>query len=178
MNKIEDYIAFIVPDSWRGKLRRILDIYGLRKYQDGIIEAIKYRFPMKKHYIRNENTIDIGLSKLGGNPDVPVDFEWPYWNNRPLSFLMQVNLEDLKNFEENPFPTHNRLLYFFYDPLQEDWGAEFAKNEGAWRVIYNNDDISNLIRLRNPSKKNEYTYPTCTVNFYQDIHLSTFFLYL
>ena len=176
LKKIEDYIVYDVPDSWRGKLRRIIDIYGLRKYQDRIIGAIKYRFPMKKQYIANEKPLEIGLSKLGGNPDVPVDFEWPYWNNRPLSFLMQVNLEDLKNFEENPFPTQSGLLYFFYDPLQDDWGAEFAKNEGAWRVIYNNDDISTLIRLRSPSKKKEFTYPTCTVSLYQDIHLPCFLL--
>ena len=69
LKKIDDYIAHNVPDSWRGKLRRIMDIYGLRKYQNRIIEVINYRFPMKKHYIRDENTIDIGLSKLGGNPD-------------------------------------------------------------------------------------------------------------
>lgn len=176
LKKIEEYIVPIVPLSWRDKLRRILDIYGLRKYQDRILGVIKYRFPIKKYHVRDENTINIGLSKLGGNPDVPVDFEWPYWNNRPLSFLMQVNLEDLKNFEVNPFPKQKGLVYFFYDPLQEDWGIKFAKNEGAWRVIYSNDDKSNLFRVRNPSKNKEFTYPTCIVTFYQDIHLPCFFL--
>jgi len=170
LEKIDYYIELTIPQSWKGKLRRVLDIYGLSKYRDKIFDAIKYRFPMIKHYVKDENNIDVGLSKLGGNPDVPEDFEWPFWDNRPLSFLLQVNLDDFIKFEKNPFTAKNGMLYFFYDPLQEDWGADFGKNEGAWRVIYIKEDKSNFIRLSNPSKIREYTFPTCLVTFYQDIH--------
>ncbi len=170
LEKIDYYIELTIPQSWKGKLRRILDIYGLSKYRDKIFDAIRYRFPMIKHYVKDDNNIDVGLSKLGGNPDVPEDFEWPFWDNRPLSFLLQVNLEDFIKFEKNPFTAESGMLYFFYDPLQEDWGAEFGKNEGAWRVIYIKEDKSNLIRLSNPSKIREYTFPTCLVSFYQVIH--------
>ncbi len=176
LQKIDYYIELTIPQSWKVKLRRILDIYGLSNHQDKIFDAIRYRFPMIKHYVKDDNSIDVGLSKLGGNPDVPENFEWPYWNKRPLSFLMQFNLKDLRNFKENPFPTQSGLLYFFYDPLQDDWGAEFAKNEGAWRVLYYNDDKSELVRIKNPSEKREYTYPTCLVTFYKDIHLPCFLL--
>ncbi len=172
LEKIDYYIEPINPLSWEDKLRRIIDIYGLSKYRDKILEAIGYRFPMIKHYVKEDKNIDTGLSKLGGYPDLPKDFEWPYWNNRPLSFLLQVNLEDFINFDKNPFTAESGMIYFFYDPLHEDWGwgAGQGKNQGAWRVIYIKEDKSNLIRLMNPSKIREYTFPTCLVSFYQDIH--------
>ncbi len=34
--------------------------------------------------------IPLGASKFGGAPDVPADFEWPMWNEKPLGFLARV----------------------------------------------------------------------------------------
>ncbi len=39
--------------------------------------------------------IPIGASKFGGAPDVLADFEWPMWNEKPLGFLAQINLEEV-----------------------------------------------------------------------------------
>ena len=66
-------------------------------------------------YRKSEGLIDLGETKIGGNPDVPNDFEWPYWNDRPLSFLMQLNLKDIAGLSGNLFPQKKGILYFFYD---------------------------------------------------------------
>ena len=59
-----------------------------------------------------------GLTKFGGKPDVPEDFEWAYYNGRPLAFLMQL---DLSEMPPAPHPHHllwlpnTGVLSFFYE---------------------------------------------------------------
>ncbi len=169
--KITKYKTSGNEKNWKEKFRAILKKNKLSSYEDEIMSAVKWRLLIDKLYVGKESPRNIGFSKLGGNPDVPPEFEWPYWKNRPLSFLMQLNLEDLKDFECSKFHSHTGFLYFFYDPLQEDWGIEYPKNKGAWRVIYYAVDKSVLLKTHNPSSNKNYTFPTCYISFYPDIHL-------
>ena len=169
--KIAKYKTSGNEKTWKLKYRAILEKKELRNYADDIIRAIKYRIIIDKYHIGEEYHRNIGLSKLGGNPDVPSEFEWPYWKERPLSFLMQLNLKDLNDFEYSQFCLHKGFLYFFYDPLQEDWGIDYPKNKEAWRVMYYDVKKSALIKTQNPSQNKKYTYPTCYLYFYPDIHL-------
>lgn len=43
--------------------------------------------------------IPVGASKLGGHPDMPEHFDWPRFNDLPLSFMAQINLSSLPNIE-------------------------------------------------------------------------------
>lgn len=102
-------------NRWRERLKKFYDVelsYDVDLYEE-IIEAVKYRFSIKRHYIRDETKIDIGVSKFGGNPDVPKNFDWPYWAGRPLSFLMQLNIADMNQFREQYFSVQKGILYFF-----------------------------------------------------------------
>jgi uncharacterized protein YwqG len=36
-----------------------------------------------------------GRSRLGGSPDIPADFAWPTWFDRPLAFVAQIDLGEL-----------------------------------------------------------------------------------
>jgi len=76
--------------------------------------------------------IPLGASKFGGAPDVPADFEWPMWNEKPLGFLAQINLEEVAPFDvENQLPPSG-LLSFFYDLIDQPWGSHSDK--GSWAV--------------------------------------------
>lgn len=81
-----------------------------------------------------------GFSKLGGKPNLPPDFPWPFWHERPLSFIGQFDLAELKVSETLPeFPADGRL-YFFYPPWWKDelgqpWGDE-PGHGGSAAVIY------------------------------------------
>ena len=57
----------------------------------------------------------VGESRWGGVPDVPAAFEWPREGEFSLTFLCQINLADLLQDDENPFPAAG-LLQFFIDP--------------------------------------------------------------
>ena len=39
----------------------------------------------------------IGQTKIGGKPDLPKDSKWPTWNGKPLSFLAQIDLAEIKD---------------------------------------------------------------------------------
>ncbi len=43
----------------------------------------------------SEENLPIGKTKIGGRPDLPNHFHWPTWQDKPLSFIAQINLADL-----------------------------------------------------------------------------------
>lgn len=83
-----------------------------------------------------------GNSQLGGAPLVPPDFVWPKTNGNkhPLSFIMQIDLEELEQFESasKKLPAKGMLL-FFYDLV--DWPS--ITETSGWRVIHfeNKNDL-------------------------------------
>lgn len=80
-----------------------------------------------------KSAIPIATSKFGGDPDVPLDFQWPYAGNFAHSFIAQFELGALQNFEAaKQLPSHG-LLSFFYDCVNYPWGYDPADRHG-WRV--------------------------------------------
>lgn len=88
-----------------------------------------------------DDAIPVGASKFGGQPDVPVDFEWPLWNGAPLSFLGQINLANITQYACTAALPPTGLLSFFYDPEQSTWGFD-PKDRGSWSVrLTSNSDL-------------------------------------
>lgn len=78
--------------------------------------------------------IPIGASKFGGAPDVAADFEWPRWNDKPLGFLAQINLEEVAPFDvENALPKSGLLSFFYGMHDGYDWPYS-NEDKGGWRV--------------------------------------------
>ena len=59
----------------------------------------------------------IGTTKLGGCPDLSQSIEWPKSNygNQHLSFLGQINLKEITNYDESEVLPKVGMLYFFYN---------------------------------------------------------------
>lgn len=140
---------------------------------------------MKKNRIRlkiaGHANQGIGVTKFGGTPDVPKDFEWPYYfgtsllddveKNRPLSFLAQINCAELAKFDEDGILPNTGLLSFFYEEATAKWGYD-PEDKGSARVYYF-EDINGLVKAafpedlevdyRNPeigiTMKTELSYP-------------------
>ena len=86
----------------------------------------------------------VGKSKFGGKPHLPEGFVWPYYEgeeyggvvqNRPLSFLAQINLEEIADYDKDNELPHNGMLYFFYELCTMRWGFD-PKDKGCARVFY------------------------------------------
>ena len=91
-----------------------------------------------------EKELPVGKSKFGGAPHLPENFVWPYYEgadyegvvkNRPLSFLAQINLEEIADYDKDNELPHSGMLYFFYELCTMRWGFD-PKDKGCARVFY------------------------------------------
>ena len=131
----------------------------------------------------DESQIPIGISKIGGRPDLPSSIPWPAEPNEvPLSFLAQFNLSELpSNGIEYGFPSSG-MLYFFYSSDQSSWGDQ-KENEQSFKCIFI-EKPQDLQRLDFPPLLMEGKFHACKLAFqtafglpnreydFVDIHLS------
>jgi uncharacterized protein YwqG len=87
--------------------------HGLEKYQQDILATVK---PAIAITLAQEGQGTIGQSRIGGYPDLPASLAWPVnaTLNRPLYFILQLNLAELPSFPENSLPKTG-MLYLFLD---------------------------------------------------------------
>src|SRR5260221_2825002 len=85
-------------EDMKDNLRERLEKHGLSRVAEEIATLAEpaIRFKTSKTL---ETEIPVGASKLGGKPDLPPAVVLPIWNGTPLSFLLQINLEDLTQYE-------------------------------------------------------------------------------
>jgi hypothetical protein len=83
-----------------------------------------------------KSAINIGDSKIGGFPHLPMGFEYPQEENYYYEFVAQVNLSDLATCDIPGFPTSG-MLYFFIDD-------EFNVADVKAKVIVHNTGIDGL----------------------------------
>lgn len=98
----------------------------------------------------------ISSSRTGGVPDVPIDFVWPTepQTGRPLSFIAQINLQEVAPFDEDGLLPSEGLLYFFYSAEQEAWGYD-SQDAGMFSVQYYEGSTSHLQRMPFPENMPE-----------------------
>jgi len=113
----------------------------------------------------DEVLIEIGQSKIGGNPDLPSDINWPVqMNGKKLAFLAQLNFKEF--ISEVPNLPNKGILYFFYDEAQEFWG-DSKENSDGFRSIYieNPTNLKRRIKPENFVVLKEGMYKPCKLQF-------------
>lgn len=121
----------------------------------------------------NEDSEILNKSKIGGRPYLPKDFVWPYYQELPLSFLAQINLEEVKSLDKDNLLPNKGMLYFFYELETEEWGYEL-KNKGCAKVFYY-EDTSNFELIDFPEDMEDYyKIPEFKVNFKSNISLPSY----
>ena len=118
-----------------------------------------------------ETTLEIGVSKLGGTPDIPTGFIWPEWKGLPQSFIAQIRLGDVHPYDVDGVLPMQGMLWFFYDAQQQTFGADPA-DKGGWSVLFA-ERPTNLQRATVPVKLPIASrFQACTLSFYSEITLS------
>jgi uncharacterized protein YwqG len=125
----------------------------------------------------------VGSSKVGGKPDLPLDFNWYYFNgksyddivdNRPLSFLAQINCEEACIYDKGRLLPPKGMLYFFYELVTMTWGFD-PKDRGSARVYYYPGRVSELHRTDFPMDLfEEYRFPEIQITFSNKNELPAF----
>ncbi|WP_445364254.1 YwqG family protein [Microbulbifer sp. ANSA003] len=83
----------------------------------------------------SSDIIEQGSSKIGGHPDVPADFEWPFYRGLPLEFLLQLNCAEVNS---PILPSAGYLLFFYCDGVWADVRGE----KDFIRIIYIPVDVA------------------------------------
>lgn len=109
-------------------------------------------------------------SKLGGLPYLSKDFAWPRFADeemeRPLSFLCQIRLADVKPCDQDGLLPETGMLYFFYDCEAFRWGFD-PEDKGCARVFYF-EDTDGFAPMAWPEGIDEgYVVPEMAVRFVQ-----------
>ena len=134
-------------------------------------------------YSSCDEKIECGKSKIGGKPDTPSDFNWPYYSgnvngvgenkNRPLSFLAQINLSDVTEYDKDGVLPKNGVLSFFYELETMTWGFDPA-DLGSAKVFYF-CDTEELSETEFPNDlEDDYILPELQINFSEHISLPNY----
>jgi len=118
-----------------------------------------------------ESTLDVGASKLGGVPDVPLDFVWPEWKGIPQSFIAQIRLADAHPYDSDRVLPEQGMLWFFYDAQQQTFGADPA-DKGGWSVLFTENPAQLQRATVPPTLPTTSQFQACTLGFSSEITLS------
>jgi len=124
-----------------------------------IVKIEKYDLYKKEAYLRsimlpsikieheNRSKENVGLSKQGGFPEVPEDFEWPKHEFGDYQFALQINLSEIKF--ETPLPKTGMLSFFIANDDDKnvffgakDYGKIYYFEEGTPLKTYVNPNLN------------------------------------
>lgn len=98
---------------------------------------------------------ELGVSRFGGWPDLPVECQWPQWQSKPMSFLAQLNFVELHKCQPNLCLPKAGVLFFFIGCSEETFENDHlnkethmidlmlgtkSEHQKSWKVIYANPD--------------------------------------
>ena len=120
----------------------------------------------------DESLMKPGASKLGGVPDLPPGTAWPQLKGAPQSFIAQIRLDDVRQYDSEKVLPQSGMLWFFYDAQQETYGADPA-DRGGWQVLFKEGDLTNLQKTPFPAKLPAASkFNACSPGFASEITFS------
>lgn len=110
----------------------------LAPYREQLLATAKPSVEMELSPAKN---LPLWQSKVGGNPYLPLEMEYPLANDgKPLTLLVQINFEEMPHLEG--YPTKG-ILQFFIDGQDDLVGADLdnPQNKDGFRVVYHADIV-------------------------------------
>lgn len=126
-------------------------------------------------YKESKEKVTLGKSKFGGNPHLPKNFEW-YWfegtsfghegaGNHPLLFLAQINLAEVAQYDKDHLLPTEGILYFFHGWQPEIWHFK-PKDKGSAKIYYYTGKIDDLVETAPPTDmKIDHPLPEFDLSF-------------
>jgi hypothetical protein len=94
------------------------------------------RYSIRMHAtLASGDVLELGATKIGGQPDLPPGMLWPEWRGAPLNFLAQIRLADIAAFDPDGELLHEGMLSFFFD-YQRWFKPEGAAEGSLANVLY------------------------------------------
>lgn len=157
-------------------LRAQIRSYQLERFEEKILRLAKPAIQMTR-VAANDDVLPVGTSKLGGLPDLPQDFQWPYFGTKPLTFIGQFNLSDVSAHDVNGMLPTQGLLYYFFEADEVPWGEPDDRDGG--QVIYLANAGESLVRTPHPTYEGRWgmidALPAHSIRFSAELSLPTVF---
>ena len=119
-----------------------------------------------------EAALRVGASRIGGVPDLPAGVNWPEWKGKPQSFIAQIRLDDVHQYDTNGLLPPHGMLWFFYDASQQTFG-DSPTDSGGWRVLFMDGDLSKLQQTSAPAQlPTESRFRACSIKFASETTLT------
>ena len=116
-------------------VEKIFKAFQLDKYFEKIKPLIRPKIDLTLTPA-DESKFETLKSKIGGLPHLAKGVEWPKNEvGKSLSFIGQINFEEISTFDESGLLPEHGLLSFFYCADQETWGFD-PKDGQRFKVIY------------------------------------------
>lgn len=145
---MEDHVVSLIQKS------------GLTRIADNITALLRYTITIKTRPV-GETELPLGVSKIGGVPDLPPDIDWPEWDDQPLPLIAQICLADVVPYDRSGELPQTGMLYFFFN---EDALDTYPPAHDSWRILHYDGDIASLQRRQTASEE-QLVYPSCAVEF-------------
>ena len=121
MDKIEAYVRDMIRAS---------DIPA--EVAAALQDSLRYSIRMHTT-LANDDDLELGATKIGGQPDLPPDMQWPKWRGAPLNFLAQIRLADLAAYDPDGELPHEGMLSFFFD--YTNWAKPGREAESSLATV-------------------------------------------
>lgn len=119
-----------------------------------------------------EAALHVGASRIGGVPDLPAGVNWPEWKGKPQSFIAQIRLDEVHQYDTNGLLPPHGMLWFFYDASQQTFG-DSSTDSGGWRVLFTDGDLSKLQQANAPAQlPTESRFRACSIKFASETTLT------
>ena len=133
---------------------------GLTRIADDITSLLRYTISIRTSPVE-EAELPLGISKIGGLPDLPPNIDWPEWDDQPLPLIAQIRLADIAPYDRSGELPQTGMLYFFFN---EEALESYPPAHESWHVLHYDGDTTHLQR-RLASSEEQLIYPTCAVEF-------------
>ncbi len=138
-------------------IHELIDLYQLthRRHE---IEALIQPAILLHTYPVEEDALSTGQSRIGGVPDFPAGWGYPNFDDKPLAFLAQINLQEISSAWSSNLLPPTGMLYFFSvfgwqldnGDLHPDLPWNRSEEPRFSQVVYFSGAISSLQRQPKP----------------------------
>ncbi|HEX2836748.1 MAG TPA: YwqG family protein [Phycisphaerales bacterium] len=125
-------------DQFRERIKAV----GLQPFEDRIVSLSRPCVRLARCRVQQAELAPLD-SRLGGDPHLPVGFEWPFWSGVPLGHIATVRLSAASKYDASGLLPRQGLLYFWYDLSEQPWGYR-ESHAGSALVTYVADEDTPL----------------------------------
>jgi hypothetical protein len=133
-------------------LRQHIEDVGLGHHAEALMDVASAAIRLAPS--RMDDGGPLGMTRLGGLPDLPPGVDWPVVDGVLLEFVGQFRMADLAPYDEENRLPQSGMLYFFFDGMLTGYDRSEARDRRA--VLDYDGPLDALERRDEPEHDHEY----------------------